>query len=495
MSGIFAKSRWSSSPGWLLGVALVGACLSLPEANASAAFTSAGGTYPVVGKLPADQSLPFVALGQTGGLVVWEDNSPDYGTGIVARRLNRNGSGYFQSFPVNTLASGDNSLPQATLLSSGNALITWNHSDAGKKSIYVRVLKTGDASPSFASSEVNLSVEGVQNSLTPASTALVDGSALVTWTGQGADGSWLGVYAQRLQADGSPTGKPFLVNQSTDGNHRSPSVASLKDGRFVIAWVAENQRIERSADVLARVFTLDGSIASDEVRLNYGTNICSSPSLTQLSNGGFVAVWSERESGNSGAGWDVYSRTFDGSGVSATPSVKISTSVSENQLGARLAQAGDTLLVSWTSIGANPNFSSIRARYLSVDGQPLDNELVLSNDQSLRVSTPAVASDGGNSFVAVWSSFSSVETGFDLTAQRFTRIGALAPAVCSVENQNGQWVLSWTTESNGSYQVQTSTDLTTWSNFGAPRTAASGSDSVAATAALNGTFYRVLRLQ
>jgi hypothetical protein len=99
-----------------------------------------------------------------------------------------------------------------------------------------------------------------------------------------------------------------------------------------------------------------------------------------------------------------------------------------------------------------------------------------------------VASDGLNRFLVVWSSFVG-STSFDLFARVYDLISVQMAATAQGLS------LSWNTQPGCVYQVETSTDYATWSNFGASRTAGGYSDSVSVNATSGAAFYRVVRLQ
>ena len=44
-----------------------------------------------------------------------------------------------------------------------------------------------------------------------------------------------GVYGQRYNADGTPSGSEFRVNTYTSGHQYDPSVTALKDGGFMVS--------------------------------------------------------------------------------------------------------------------------------------------------------------------------------------------------------------------------------------------------------------------
>jgi hypothetical protein len=81
---------------------------------------------------------------------------------------------------------------------------------------------------------VNFTVENDQDQ--PAVAIAPSGDAVVVWASDGQDGDQHGVYGQRFQADGQPIGPEFLVNTTTQGQQRRPTVAMHSDGTFVVAW-------------------------------------------------------------------------------------------------------------------------------------------------------------------------------------------------------------------------------------------------------------------
>ena len=64
---------------------------------------------------------------------------------------------------------------------------------------------------------------------------------MVTWTSDGQDGSGLGIYARRFDANGTPTGGEFRVNDSTVGDQTPPDVAGNDLGSFMFVWQSDGQ--------------------------------------------------------------------------------------------------------------------------------------------------------------------------------------------------------------------------------------------------------------
>lgn len=71
--------------------------------------------------------------------------------------------------------------------------------------------------------------------------ALNDGGFVVTWTSSGQDGSGSGVYAQRYNAQGEAEGGEFRVSSYTNSFQTDPSITALSDGGFMVTWSSFGQ--------------------------------------------------------------------------------------------------------------------------------------------------------------------------------------------------------------------------------------------------------------
>ena len=465
-------------------------------AGAATAFLPDGGEYLPSGPLPGDQTAPAVAFSSDGGFLVWQDSSGNGdGAGIRARRIGKTLTGSFPSFWVNSNPAFINEAPDVALLGDGGAAFVWQGGPLGRSGIYARFLRPmTTTSPNFATEDVEIAAAGGNINQFPRITRLLDGSVVVTWTNVGQDGDLAGVAVQKLSPAGQKIGSPFFANVTTAGNQRSPSIAATLDGGFAIAWIGENQRYDRSADVYARVFSSSGFPLSGEVRLNASTNLCSAPSITALPSGGFVAAWSEYDFEDVASGWDVVASAYDASAAALRSPGRINAYRLSNQINPRVAVAGDTILATWTSDGQDGSREGVFGRYLAVTGEVADDEFGLNDTVISQQKEPTVASDGVGRFVAAWTSFQSVSNGFDVIARKYVKPASIVALQSSLElTANGARV-GWSTETGARYQVQRSAALTSWSNDGAARTAAGSSDSVTVPLNSVSSFFRIVRL-
>jgi len=282
-------------------------------------YLTNGVEYTIAGSLPGDQVRP-------GGYIVWEDNLTDGdGLGVSARRLDGSLSGSLSTFRVNAAGAGDQELPRVSLLSNGGAAFVWQGGKRGYQHIYARFLTAGGTWVTPATDVlVNTFANNFQ--VNPAIASLANGNVVVAWGSYNefSGNSLQDVYAQVLSPTGQKVGGEFLVNQFTSYNQRTPAIAGLSDGRFVVAWVSEQQRFDMSVDIYARIFNADGSSSWNEIAVNTSTNVCANPSLIASPNGGFIVSWSEKDlSSLQTNSWDVYARAFLNTGGAAGPVVRL----------------------------------------------------------------------------------------------------------------------------------------------------------------------------
>ena len=284
-------------------------------------FVTSGGEYSIAGKLPGDQVHPGLNITTNGGYIVWEDYWSDKnGLGIGAMRLQNDLSGNGVAFQVNSVATGDQEAAQVSMLNNGGSVFAWQGGRKGFQHIYSRFLSssnswiTGDV-------PVNSVTNRFQNS--PVIATLLNGNVAMAYVSvnQAGPGSLADVYFQMFTPNGNKIGGEVMVNQFTANNQRTPTVAALPDGRFVVGWVSEQERFTDisnglpSVDIMARVFNSEGGAAGSEFRVNTTDKICAAPDFASAPDGGFMATWMEKDLAVRNNGWDIFARRFTSVGV------------------------------------------------------------------------------------------------------------------------------------------------------------------------------------
>jgi hypothetical protein len=142
----------------------------------------------------------------------------------------------------------------------------------------------------------------------PAIAKLADGGFVVVWTSRKQDGSDLGIFARRYNADRTPAGDEFQVNTHTAGDQQYPSVAGLAGGGFVVTWTSSLQD-GSGQGVFGQSYGADGNPIGDEFPVNTNTTDSQQNStVTGLVDGSFVVTWEAyAQDGNF---WGVYGQRF-----------------------------------------------------------------------------------------------------------------------------------------------------------------------------------------
>lgn len=389
-----------------------------------------GGEFSILGSIPGDQVWPSISLSATEGCIAWQDNVIDkLGAGIGGSWLDTSYD-VGHTFRVNKTATGDQIKPKVQLLADGHTIFVWQSSVAGTPDIYARwargtVTKTSTSyGTNFYTSDTRLNAYITDQQIDPDVAALPDGSAIVTWASYGQDGSMFGVYARRFKATGAgTTAKEFLVNQYTSYNQRSPAVATLANGNYVIAWVSEQERYFNSIDIYARIFTAAGVPVTDEIAINTTANPCANPAVAPLNDGGFTVVWAQNDASVPTNGWDVWGRPFSSEGMPEATDFRINAYLFGDQYRPKIASGPSGSLVVWTSMGQDGSREGVFGRFLQGGTQISGNEFQVNTIAVSQQIHPAVAWNGVNQFLVVWAGFMGY-SGFDLRGQAYVLTGA-----------------------------------------------------------------------
>ncbi len=144
-----------------------------------------------------------------------------------------------QEFRVNTEKGGDQEAPAVAGLSNGDFVIVWkNFGQSGNLGgMYFQRYSAGGTK---LGGETRVNSNGTTVQFAPSVAALENGRFVVVWTSPD-DGSGSGVYMQRYDADGLPLGKAKRCNTFTSGNKAMPSVSALSNGGYIVAWRSSGQ--------------------------------------------------------------------------------------------------------------------------------------------------------------------------------------------------------------------------------------------------------------
>ncbi len=396
--------------------------IALPAVVCGQNYVSQGGEYPIAGSLSGDQTFPQLAIKASGGYIVWQDNATDGdGLGISARKLDGSLSGSIPPFRVNQIGAADQEKPQVSMLNDGGAAFVWQGGKQGFQRIYSRFISSSNT---WTTGDILVNTFTNSSQLNPVVATLTNGNVVVAWASfnQASGTSLQDVYAQRLSPSGAKLGGEFRVNTTTSFNQRTPSIAALADGRFVVVWISEQQRFDNSVDVFGKFFDANGNAIGAEYLVNTGSNVCANPSVAAASDGGFLVAWSEKDlSSPVSNSWDVVARAFSSAGVGGTAR-RVNTTTYGDQIGQKVAANGTDYLAVWTSLAQDGSREGVFGQYLTGNGSLSGGEFLDNTTTAGPQIHPTVASDGNGRFLTAWTSFGGGVNSFDLQAQRYATI-------------------------------------------------------------------------
>jgi hypothetical protein len=430
-----------------VGIAAV-AILCLSQALADGPVVREGVEYRLTPPMGGDQVFPALALGTGGGYLVWQDNRTDgHGLGISARRVDANLNATFGTFRVNEIAAGDQEHAAVAILKDGGAVFVWQGGSIGMQNIYARFLR---ADGTFASGDVQVNSYLKDGRQHPAVAVLDNGNVVIVWSSYGQDGSQYGVYGQLLSPVGARLGGEFLVPQSTLNNQRTPSVVSLPDGGFYVAWVSERYRglvmqadsggtstesgggtLEYDVQVVGRRFSSTAAPAGGEQALSSAARIAANPALSVASDGRMLVAWSSLlgnlppNSPRVRERWDIFARPLAADGSPIASEFVVNAHLPGDQYLPRVAAIREHFMVVWTSLAQDGSREGVFGRAVALTG-PTGPEVQVNTFAMSQQIHPVIASLEDRDALVVWSSYVGGVYSFELLGQRFSAAPELA---------------------------------------------------------------------
>ena len=191
---------------------------------------------------------------------------------------------------ANIVQSAVQSVPQIAELTNGDAVLVWQEG-VSESAIRGRILNA-DGSIKFT---VNIASPSGANERTPQVAALADGRFVVVWNEILADFSDSEIMARLYSANGQAEGDAFRVNTITSGFQSDPDVVALPDGGFAVVWQSQDV-FGNQFDVKMRRFATDGTPINDRFLLGEwdifpDANSQLRPSVSVNADGQMIVGW------------------------------------------------------------------------------------------------------------------------------------------------------------------------------------------------------------
>jgi len=338
---------------------------------------------------------------QGNSVVTWQSQGEDgSGWGIYAQRYSSSGNKVGGEFLVNTTTAGDQTNPAVAMNALGDFVITWQSQgqDGSGWGIYAqRYNSSGDK----VGGQFQVTTTGGDQEY-PMVGIDVLGGFVITWQSQGQDGSGWGIYAQRYNFSGNKVGGESLVNTTTAGDQTNAAVAMNALGSFVVTWQGQGQD-GSGWGIYAQQFNYDGNRVGTETLVTITTaGDQEYPSVAINLLGNYVITWSS--DGQDGSGWGVYAQRFNASGTPQGGEFLVSTTTSGDQEYSTVAMdlAGG-FVITWASYGEDGSGWGVYARQFNANGTPVDIEVPVNATTAGNQSDPSIAMSASGQMVIDWS--------------------------------------------------------------------------------------------
>ncbi|TXI41162.1 MAG: DUF4347 domain-containing protein [Nitrosomonas sp.] len=384
------------------------------------------------------QSDPsMVALSNGDFVVTWRSDFQDGSDwGIYGQRYDANGNAQGDEFRVNTYTAGSQSENTVAALTNDGFVVTWNsrNQDGSDWGVYGQLY---DSSGNAQGTEFRINTNTADIQANSSVAALADGGFVVTWDSYNQDGSNGGVYAQRYDINGGTVGTEFRVNSYTTNNQVLSSVAALTDGGFVVTWQSYSQdgaewgiygqRYDASGNTQGAEFRVNSHTASDQLW----------PSVTALTNGGFVVTWGSL--GQDGSGYGIYGQRYDASGNTAGGEFLINSYTTNNQENPWVTALSDGgFVVFWESLSQDGSGDGIYGQRYNASGIAQGGEFLVNTHTADTQIVPSATGLADGGFAVTWMSFNQDGSATGIFGKRYDANGNEVEWIGSYSNDKYQ---------------------------------------------------------
>jgi hypothetical protein len=313
------------------------------------------------------------------------------------------------------LETGNQNDPAVAMNSNGDFIVAWAGVGTGemqdRHGVYIQRFNqfgTPSGNPVLVNPIDNVSIQSQ-----PAVAMDDNGNFLVTWTTNGGQDD---IIAQRFDALGNKLSGPFTVNTVTNDRQEQSRVAMDADGDFVVTWDSYGQD-GGSWGVFAQRYSNGGAPQGGNFQVNqFATNTQRDSSVAMDPAGNFVVSWTSFN--QDGGGYGVYARRYSAAGAAQGNEFQVNNTTANHQRysDVDITPAG-TFVVTWTSFGQDGEVNGIYARGFGANGASLGNEFQVNRVVAGEQTSSEVAVDNAGNFVVAWTTPDGDTTG--IASRRF----------------------------------------------------------------------------
>ncbi|MDY0924505.1 cadherin domain-containing protein, partial [Leclercia sp. CFBP8987] len=326
-----------------------------------------------------------------------------------------------------------------TALGDGSFLVTWAGNNNGSYGIYAQRLSAqgvalGDA-VQLASGATN-SFYNWSDSVVSVTAINDAGAYAVAWIGQNDGSNDTSIYTQLFNADGISLSAAVKLDGYASAQDIAPQIATLADGGYIVTWYTSG-----SDGVYVQRFDNAGVAVGNTVPLVVpGSYSNASPQITVLDNGGYVVTWQGYTSGD----YHIYVQQFDATGTGSPPVVLDGTTGNSSSYETQpqiTALTGGGYVVTWSGFDYNSSNYDSSTWVQQFDatgakvGTPVELDGLSSGSNGGNYTYPYVAALADGGYAITWMEYDTTNGSWDYTVyvQQFTAGGSKVGAVVQLD--------------------------------------------------------------
>ncbi len=357
------------------------------------------------------------------------------------------------SGPVMLSPATYNTLPNGfdtTALGDGSFLVTWAGNSNGSFGIYAQRLSAQGVALGDAVQLASGATTTFYNwSDTVVSVTAINnaGAYAVAWVGQDGTSNDTSIYTQLFNADGTAISAAVKLDGAASVHDVAPQIATLADGGYIVTWY-----LSGGDGIYVQRFDDTGVAVGNTLPLAVpGSYSNASPQVTVLDNGSYVVTWQ----GNTSGDYHIYLQQFDANGAGATPVVLDATTgvdfnnESQPQITA-LANGG--YVVTWSSFDySSSNYTnSTWVQQFDATGAKVGSIVELdgannSGNFGINDAIPYVAALADGGYVITWMEYDNTNGSYEnsVYVQQFTAGGSKVGAVVQLDAPHNNTTINY----------------------------------------------------
>lgn len=408
-------------PTLLIKLTALALCL-LPRLNALAAPDSASGIGESRGEVwvdgPADKqpgsdpTHPDAVIDHSGrSIFVWQAFSASSRNDVFLRLFDGDGGLPGDPVLVNTLIEDDQFFPRVAVSSDNSFLVVWQSDEpdpnvnVDRKWVRSQAFDAAGA-PDGDEQLISVHSSGEANDVNADVAALRDGGYVVVWRSRDSEGnsSNLNILARRIGANGVPLAAQFVANSTIGQSEREPTITELSDGGFLVVWA--------TPEIQGRRFLAEGTPVGSDFQINtFTTGGEAEPDAVLGRDGAVLVVWKDEE--EAGEDREIRGRLYTDDVIPQGNDFRINTLITGVQDNPKAGDYGHGgFFVVWeseTSVGDDDSARSIQGRIVTGGNQFAGPQFQVNNWTVGSQQFPGIG--GRNDRVAVaWHSKSNPDT-------------------------------------------------------------------------------------